>query len=350
MKKILYIEDELAENVKRILAIFESILGAKLSKELEMLDDPYDSTVREIVEQSQIIDVCYTFSDALKKVKENYQDYDMFIIDRDLSEDEYSEEEIRDISPEFTEDTHLKYLKREGDYLFSLLRGCKSINHDAMVYFLTANNDDSLKCQDEIAEPGLSYFIANNIKNKRNPEHIKQLTEIIKDFKKGNFRVKMKDVFEVFDKGLLPKDVEQQFIRTLQEMDSYDLTHIEDNLSRIRKIQEAVYNALSRYSEDIVPAHCAKNDKGDLAVRKVLKHLNGNLKYNSTIKRPEATTTIYQESLVRNFSESIYSISNDYGVHDQYEKFDLPASKYTVQALTHALCDLLLWFKDIVQK
>jgi len=194
MRKILYVEDELAENVKRILALFEPILGGKLSKQLDKLDDPYDKEVKKIVEQSKVIDVCYTFSDALKKIKENYLDYDLFIIDRDLSEDEYSEEQIRDIIPEFTEDIHIKYLKREGDYLFSLLRGYK-IDYDLMVYFLTANNNDSLKCQDEMAEPALSDFNANNIKNKREPEDIKQLSEIITNNEEIMIRIENPEIF-----------------------------------------------------------------------------------------------------------------------------------------------------------
>ena len=173
--KILFIEDELTDNISRIINIFGSLLGSKIKKRLERAeqDRSFPDEIKGIIEDSLIIDVCSCFPDALKKIQNNYNDYELFIIDRDLSEMEYNKDDITEIFPEFTDDYQIRYLRREGDFLLSCLRD-KLKDYNSMVYFLTANAADSLKCKDELVEPGLTSFMTNNIMDKSNPNDVKK--------------------------------------------------------------------------------------------------------------------------------------------------------------------------------
>src|SRR3989339_816773 len=61
----------------------------------------------------------------------------------------------------------------------------------------------------------------------------------------------------------------------------------------------------------------------------------------------ELINYLKRKSIIDRFAEVIYKITSDNGAHTPYENPDFPPTKYTVQAVTYALLDLLLWFKKV---
>ncbi len=112
--KILYVEDELAQNVERVLKLFgQTVLSAKQLAQLQALkDDEYGASnddVRAILSRSGVLDVEISFPEALKRIEQSGNRYDIMIVDRQLTTDEgaYTLESLIQIVPEFSEDTLL---------------------------------------------------------------------------------------------------------------------------------------------------------------------------------------------------------------------------------------------------
>jgi hypothetical protein len=150
--KILYVEDQLYSNIPAIIEMFGSFVGKKVVKtltEFEHDEDGFGASNEDIAEalRASPLDVAYTFPMALKMLNSGKSQYEAFIIDRNLScsgedEDEILSE-VQKNHPGFTEDQHIRYYEREGDYLLKLLSSKQSINLKEQVFFLTANAGDS---------------------------------------------------------------------------------------------------------------------------------------------------------------------------------------------------------------
>ena len=141
---------------------------------------------------------------------------------------------------------------------------------------------------------------------------------------------KYSDVFEIIE-NYLDDEAEEELINCLKNMNSSDFPTIKNNLSCLRRLQEKVYIALNKVDYNLAPIEYIENG---IDVTKIYKHLaeKGHVKRKSIIDR---------------FAEVIYKITSDNGAHTPYENPDFPPTKYTVQAVTYALLDLLLWFKTV---
>lgn len=141
------------------------------------------------------------------------------------------------------------------------------------------------------------------------------------------------DVFEVFDKGHLDYRIRAELFETLMRMDSSKATVIRDNLARIRRIQEAIYIALSKASLEWVPVSLFKVDGEHIALRPALRHLHAKG---------------YHQDLIRDFASCCYAVASDNGSHTPYENPDYAPTRYTVQATVNMLMDLVLWFSKLM--
>ncbi len=341
--KVLYVEDQLEKQLELVSHVFAPLFDSDTRKDLEELRKLAESgfpvtkeDVRKILDSTGLIDACYTLPDALAKLVPNPSKYGLILVDRDLSDGEYTREQIREVlGGEWPSDAALDYYgekHREGDLILSVVRD--KIDAENMFYFLTANTDEIV---DKSAEPPdrlLERLYERNLLEKGKVEHVERLTGLIKEFKVGNQRSRMREVFAVFDEGLLPEDVEREFEKAVVKMDDHNA--VEDNLARLRRIQEAIYQALSKASDELVPtASLIRNDKGELNMRKLIRSLAEDGTHSGVIK---------------SFAYDIYGIASESGSHHSYEKPDYPPTKYTVIALTYAMCDLLLWFKETMGK
>ena len=141
---------------------------------------------------------------------------------------------------------------------------------------------------------------------------------------------KYSDVFEIIE-NYLDDEAEEELINCLKNMNSSDFPTIKNNLSCLRRLQEKVYIALNKLDYNLAPIEYIENG---IDVTKIYKHLTE----KEYVKR---------YSIIDRFAEVIYKITSDNGAHTPYENPDFPPTKYTVQAVTYALLDLLLWVKNV---
>jgi hypothetical protein len=149
------------------------------------------------------------------------------------------------------------------------------------------------------------------------------------------FAKKYPDIFSIFDDGHLGSNEEQMLLSCLEMMDNYEPTVIDKNLWRLRKLQETVYLAINKVNPDLIPTNLI-DEKGPKC-RPIMKHL-------------KAKRYVEDDKIIDQFSDAIYTISSNDGVHASNTRPDYPPTRYTVQALTFAMLDQLLWFKELVKR
>lgn len=181
--KILYVEDELSKNIPRMMRLFHKYLGQPRIAALEKLEHDisgYGATpqeIKRIVQASDLIQVEYRFPDALREVMHHRDQYTLFIIDRNLSENTYSLEEIQGIDPTYDKAHDNRYAGREGDYLLLKLGSHGHANFLDNVYFLTAYPAQyELRSQQEIERlRDLRRFKAQNFIEKGSLKDLERL-------------------------------------------------------------------------------------------------------------------------------------------------------------------------------
>ena len=140
MHKIMFVEDQISENVDLLLILFDSILS---DKEKKLLDNASvadmgvnGEDIRNILKDNTILDVIDSFEEALKRITEcDLNQYDFFIFDRNLTEGRsYEPQKIRQQDNTFDDIT---FCQKEGDFLTQklVIRGC-DIRHK--VFFCSA--------------------------------------------------------------------------------------------------------------------------------------------------------------------------------------------------------------------
>ncbi len=139
---------------------------------------------------------------------------------------------------------------------------------------------------------------------------------------------KYQDVFAGLS-DYLGKEAEQELLSCLANMESEDYTVIKNNLGCLRRIQEKIYIALSEKDRSIVPPQFVE---GEINVISAYKHL-------------AEKGYVERYKVIDRFAEMVFKITSDMGAHTPHAKPKYPPTRYTVQAVTFALLDLLLWFK-----
>lgn len=186
--KILYVEDDLAKNIPRLLRLFEKYLSKTEVESLKQLENDLDGygaepeDIQKIFKGIQLIDIEYRFSDALSKIMTHPEQYALFIVDRNLSEADYTFEEVRKVDPQYTQDFHKCFSEREGDYLLLKLVMAKRVDVLEKFYFLTAYTtqaDEIRSCMEIKNLIDFGAFRARNFIEKGNEDDSKRLSEVI---------------------------------------------------------------------------------------------------------------------------------------------------------------------------
>lgn len=187
--KILYVEDQLTANIPRLLRLFTPCLSAEQIEKLHAFEtDPSGfgagpEEIKHILEATASIDVAYRFPDALRKIVRQPEQYSLFLVDRNLSEQSYSHAEIQHIDPRYTAAVHAQYGEkdREGDYLLLKLALFSPVDVMAGFYFLTAYPArDELRSAHEIAHLiELGKFTEDNFIEKGNDTAFERLCTIV---------------------------------------------------------------------------------------------------------------------------------------------------------------------------
>lgn len=160
-------------------------------------------------------------------------------------------------------------------------------------------------------------------------------------------RSRYSDVFSIIQIGIFPKETEAQLISLLSNINKEDFVTISDNLSRVRKVQESIFQTINKEKPRIIPDYLLK-DGSNVNFWDLHKHLKGNPTKESNYK---PIGEVFYSGPVDILSETIYAVASDHGSHNTpYENSDYRPTKYTVQACTNALLDLILWSGHILKK
>lgn len=339
--KILFVEDELSKNIPRIIRLFSKFLNNRQIKQLKALEsDPsgYGASpeeVKAIVDESGIVEVDFKFPEALRKIIQHHDRFALFIVDRNLVEDDYHHDEAVAIDPTFSETQYEIYCEREGDYLLYKL-AFKGVDVRQKFFFMTAYDAKSeLKNAAGLEEVigTLGDFKANNFIEKGKEEHLKRLQKMIENHKtigqiaEHQHHVKM--LHKYLDQGTADR-----FIKILLEKDNDKRIDIDGNLNEIRQIYQKILSGCCAKIPGMTSACVDNHGNVDLG-KKTLDWLDDNGHINS---------------IIRNHSFSIKTICSDFGSHDNPTRKIFSPSIDTVNALFFALKDIIGWFGTICNK
>ena len=336
--KILYVEDQLTQNISSIIKIFGKYLGKKRIQKLYDLEaNGYvtPNKIVEIIESSQIIDVAFTFEEALNKFLNNK--YLLFIIDRNLAgEIIYEIEEIQKIYPKYTEKNYNDFWEREGDFLLELLVS-ENIQMVDNFYFLTANIKDELRNAESLQNHiDFSRFKLENIIEK-GVEDV--LISKVENFSELEIIAENKLYISFLETHFGEKTVEK-FIELIKNKDESNGKIIFQNLTYLRNIFE---NSLTLFAQKNDSHNCWNpKNKSQLVIGKFIKWLRNYDDYLLENKYRHNSS-----SIITNFCNSLQSIGSDFGAHDSetnssQTEFYQPTSM-TVNSLIFALKDIIRW-------
>jgi hypothetical protein len=187
--KILYIEDQLAQNIPRLLRLFDKYLGRaerKRLQELEQSSEGYGATpeeIQQIFKNIQCIDVEYRFPEALAKIRTYGEQYALFIVDRNLAEVEYNIAEVQKIEPQYAQKLYERFHEREGDYILLKLAVNKKVDILTKFYFLTAYSaQHEIRSSSELENLiDLGAFQQKNFIEKGNESDLQRLQNAIQN-------------------------------------------------------------------------------------------------------------------------------------------------------------------------
>ena len=153
---------------------------------------------------------------------------------------------------------------------------------------------------------------------------------------------KYKDIFDLFDNGYFDEATRNDLYETIKTMHHKEKTG--DNLRRIRPMQEAIFHALYKFDESIIPLKYldrkfnAEPKKLESDRTKIINHLTESGYIDKT------------DSIIFKAGELIQRITSHNANHKQLESPKFPPTIYTVQMCVFAALDLFLWFKSITEE
>lgn len=345
--KILYVEDQLSENIPKLIGLFSNLMGKENVEKLnEVVNDKSgygagSEEIKEIVELSGVIDVEYKFSTALDKVINNYQKYSLFIIDRNLSSEDYNTELIKEIDSDFDDKLFNKYNEREGDYLLHKLIP-KGIDIRSQFYFLTAYTSSELQNAEEIFNLiERKTFKKNNIIEKGNSDSTRELINKINNIDIVNLQLENKEFIEILRSKIGGKAA-YSFIMLLKNKDLNDASMISTNFGSIRNFLENILTKIAQ--EKNAPEVCFnKKNKDQIVIRNVIKWIN-----DFDIEKKNPIYRLGSNSIIKNFLYDIQEVCSDFGSHNKLRSGSFLPTSNTVNALVYELKDIILWFRDIL--
>ena len=347
--KILFVEDELSRNIPKIIRLFKKFLGddnvLKLKK-LEEDESGYGAEpeeIKKILNSTGIIETEYYFPSALKNIYENFEDYSIFIIDRNLSEKPYQWEELKKIDERFEQNFYEKFFEREGDYFLEFLI-TQNVNVSEKFFFLTANTTDSLKNINEIqSHIDFGRFKAKNFIDKAESKELEKLKQRIENNEIINLRKENMLYLQILE-NRIAKTFSERFFHLLKNKDLKNVDEIFENLGTIRNIFENILTEFAKVKS--APEICfGKKNKSQIIMRNVIRWIND---FDKEKKKP-----IYRfnsNSLMKNFFYDIQEICSDFGPHAKSVSKGFQPTSNTVNALIYELKDIILWFDKSIEE
>ncbi len=340
--KIFYVEDELSRNIPKIKRLFERYLSKEILVALD--EEEEDSSgygtdgkeIKDIVNRSPIVHIEHNYPSALREITTNYQQYDLFIIDRNLAEEEYSLEELQAIVPSFSEQLYNKYFTREGDYFLEYLMNKTDVMQH--FYFLTANSNDSLRNAEDIqSHIDFGRFCAANFIDKSDSAKINKLRSRIDNSEVIKLRYTNSRYLAVLES--IEPALSDRFFDLLQHSSQVNPEEIRKNLTTIRNIYEHLLTHFARCNN--APSECFNVKNRDQIVQRAV--VSWILGFDHQWKK--YTYSHSTSSIIKNFLYDIQEIASDFGDHNRVNKDGYQPTSDTVQTLVFGLKDIIIWFK-----
>jgi len=367
MSKILYIEDQLVRNITSIRKIFNPIF--KDNRTLKLLDDIDNSTYKkaemiiEACSYTSCLDICHTYVNALAKIINNYKDYDLVIIDRNLSENSYHEDiddiklYLRQCGFDDPEEKITSYKTREGDLLLLILLKLDKRFKDK-IYYLTANLDEIRGSQMLKTLIDVDDFHENHIIEK-NPEKEVFLSNLISDLPSFTIQNDFKTQCDIIRKKL-GEDWVKKFIRMIRH---YREDNKEECILFLRMLlANKLLTSIAKKMNEPEAPYWKRENLNQLVTKGFIKNCfsidkaTGQKTYWGLPKFNELYNIGYT-SVIRNACLSIAEICSDC-IHGDFDNFERDVTirqeevdaltQYTMRSLLNQICDVILWYNEAI--
>lgn len=333
--KILFVEDEISQNIEIIIALFSKHIGKEGVKKLEQVEaDGWGAgpdEIKSVLDDTGLVEFESNFPNALAKVISQPQNYALFIVDRNLSDVVYELEDVNRIDPDFNEWCYDRHWEREGDYLLLKLYQRK-IAIKEKFYFLTANLDE-IRGEKKHITDFLNYFpnfLTENFIEKSNNEALSRMVKIIENMPELNLRYENRYYLRILRQHI-DKDTAEAFFNILLkiEKDRREPDIVRENLASLRIIYEAILKCCPQTIPEMLEnQNCTDNGKLVLGGKTII-WLSDNH---------------YTNNILRNFMFSIYRITSDFGSHTNETAHIFKPTTDTVNSLVYAMKDFIRWF------
>ncbi|OAN62425.1 hypothetical protein A8B79_02415 [Balneola sp. EhC07] len=297
------------------------------------LDDEVDDLLPDITlvaKQNRVIikKAISNFEEGNKYIRKHYKDIDAIILDGffHVKQDSSDKKDIRALKETVDELTKLLY-REKIRIPFCVLTG-----------YLEDLSKDSLLSNIKVFKKGGSF--------KEMFDYLKKQVANNEDYQ---IKSEYNEIFELFDKGLLPDDKEEDLVEILKKVNSKAKYNDDAAFTPIRKMYEAMVNEMHdqaynrNKNQDIVPA--GLYDRADkLSISWSWFYLSGyDVKQGNEVVINARSEAVWP-SHIANLSKMMIEITQE-GSHDYPEDVHHYAYKSTV----FALLELLLWYKEFMQ-
>lgn len=364
MPKILFIEDELTQNVSAIIKFFAPFLTEQTMQDLLNSDFDYSEEIIQACSYSSILDIAHTFPMALEKIIKYHKLYDFILIDRNLEFDQ-SPDELKRVCDLLTElgltdiEERINGFKnKEGDLLLQVLLSKKE-DYTGETYFLTANAKELIKESERFQWMiDSNQYPIDHIIEKGSPQE-SVISDKLSDLPSLTIQKDFKPQCEIIRKRLGEVWV-KKFIKMVQY---YRDGNKEECILFLRMLlgNKILKEIALKLNEPLAPYWNEKNKrqlvvKGFVKGFKVFDHITrqttqwGLPAYNDK-------HDIGYNSIVRNACLSIAEICSD-SIHGDFDDFEKDVSPedvdtssltpYTMRTLLNQICDIMIWYNKSI--
>lgn len=357
MPKILYIEDELTNNIATIKKFFAPVLKNKrIDQELSALENSdriYSEDIIAACSYSSELDIAHTFPKALEKIITNHKFYDLILIDRNLSLHQYADEleNVREMlngtGHEYSDDRILGFHEREGDLLLLVLLRLNP-EYKNKIYYLTANTADALRGSPDLQTIiDVDGFTSEHIIEKGSPgEEI--ISRILSDMKAFRIQNNYRTQCDILRNRLTEDDV-NQFIEMIKYFEG---DKRKEFVFYLRKLLDNLLHSVAfQMGEKDAEYWNSKGRNKQLQIGPFIKGFKPDYKdYYVGLDAYDKKNDIGYNSIIKNACISIFAISSDCGVHELSKAIDIESmsssslSTYTMHSLMNQICDVILWY------
>lgn len=349
MAKLLFVEDDLTPDL--ILELFDQYLSKKEREELESRRVKTPKSIKSLLDENPCIHVEYDFIEAINTIESHFEDFSFFVVDRNLY-GSTQRENVKQPAYDLKEVKADVEQKCEGDYLFRLLYS-KYSNPRLLLdnfFFLTAYPEDTLQFQEFLQEQLIS-FKPDHIIDKSIPETVADFVENkINKFEELVIKSEHREVFEIFSKGYLDANFENDLLSILKQLDSHDTSEIKKNVNLLREIFQETLRKIAEQEKIQKAMPKEFYQVGNPDIPKILTFLNGTTEKDYPWKPTTKEHFSYCSYLLSFFGFWKVCSEIAHGGKSGSKSFRYKPTRYTLPILVNTLLDFLIWFGDFMDK